>query len=111
MVELLEARVSKPANGGVALYVHIRGTRDEVMGEAGLAVVRKAALDRGWDPDGRADAGFPSSYGLTTYDRYFHISHCLCHHKYGCENLTKFVVWNGICGEEPNKLGTLLGEA
>ena len=109
MLELLEARVTKPANGGVRLYVLLRGTREEVIGDAGLAMAEEAAKARGWAHDGRAEAGWPMAYGLRTVERWFAFEQCACHHKYACERLTRNIVWGGgFSGQEADPMGTLL---
>lgn len=76
---VISGRVIKPSNGGTALYVKVR--YDQSDSTAG-SVAQAFAQAHGWDPDGRAESGWPTGYGIDTHERTFRFEHCLCHHSY-----------------------------
>lgn len=97
MAQVTTAEFCHPANGEGGWYVEVRGTYDEVMGEAGMALAEASALDHGWTPDDRASAGFPSAHNLRTYERsyWFHGKgtwayhlDCWCRHQF-CQHTNR----------------------
>lgn len=68
---VVESSFVHPANGEGGWYVEVRGTHDEVMGDAGRAVAEASAREHGWNPDDRAGAGWPSQYNLGESERSF----------------------------------------
>lgn len=88
---IIEERFSHTANGGGCWYVMVRGTYEEVTGEAGKTIAKQSALAAGWNPGGRADAGWPSRHNLDEDDRVFsfygqelwaHHLDCWCRHSF-----------------------------
>lgn len=78
-ITVVEHRECYPANGAGGYYVKLQGARQDLMGDDearayGWEVAGKLAREHGFDPDGRTDAGCPSSINHKLSERcyWFH---------------------------------------
>lgn len=104
--EVVEAHVSKTSNGGVGLYVLLRGPRDFIHSTRAGELAQRVATFAGWDANGPAHEGWPTQYGIGTLTKVFTFDHCACHHQYGCKEATKDVIWHETspCGRESDQV-------
>lgn len=69
--EIVKAEFAHVMNAESGWFVTIRGSYKEVMGPEGMALAESSAKAAGWDPNGRATAGWPSEYNLRLDERTF----------------------------------------
>lgn len=68
MIQIRECRIARPINSLSGLYVQLKGTYQE-LSTTGKDKAKQLANKEGFDPNGRAEDGFPVSFGLDTYTK------------------------------------------
>jgi hypothetical protein len=70
MIKIKECRESNPTNSLSGLYVQLLGSYNE-LSILGPDKAKELANEKGFNPSGKTDMGYPVSYGLNTYTKSF----------------------------------------
>ena len=96
MIKIIKASFEQPLQGISGFYVQMEYTKNDLRERAeAIRRAREKAKKSGWDPDGQASIGMPTSWGLNT-DRvsiWFYT-----------KRQVKEIIWTGYGGNAKGKV-------